>query len=82
MFYHKVTLVGMLDNFRSEYYECRFKVRLLFIGNVFAKKITRVLSVKEQKTDSMSEAIEDFAAFLLRTLLVRHSIHLRLVPVY
>lgn len=40
------------NNFRYEYYECKFKVSLLFIGNVFAKKITWVLHVQEQKTEN------------------------------
>lgn len=60
---------------KYEYYECGFKVDRLIIGNVFAMKITGVLYVQEQQTDTMSEAIKDFAAFLLRTQLVRHSIH-------
>lgn len=63
------------NNCRYEYYACRFKVSLLFIGNVFGKKITWVLYVQEQKTENMSEAIKDLAAFLLRSLLVRRSIH-------
>lgn len=70
-----VALVCMFWGNICEYHECRLKVDRLIIGNVFAMKITGVLYVQEQQTDRMSEAIKDFAAFLLRIQLVRHSIH-------